>query len=233
MRLSWRRSSRAENRFETWIAQRHQERVLAGETTAVGPCPDQAFLRDLARRSKRIALSDPRVNHAASCPDCMGRLLALRKEDRSRGRKLTVVAAFASCLLVAAVFVSVTEYRTHRKQPAANVAVASATVDLFDAGTIRGEQPGPLKSVLLPASLVKVTVILPRFSPTGQYAVAVTQDQNGNGIVAQSSAAATSSGDHVSVSVELDLRKAKPGAYFLATIHEQDQASYYYPLRIK
>ena len=232
MRLSWRRSSRAENRFETWIAQRHQERVLAGETTAFGPCPDQAFLRDLARRSKRIALSDPRVNHAASCPDCMGRLLAFRNVDRSRRRKLTA-AAFASCLLVAAVFVSVTEYRVHRKQSAANVAVASATVDLFDAGTIRGEHPGALQSVLLPASVVKVAVILPRFSPAGQYAVAVTQDQNGNGVVAQGGAAATSSGDHVTVSVELNLRKAKAGAYFLATIHEQDQASYYYPLQIR
>ena len=233
MRLSWRRSSRAEDRFETWMAQRHQERVLAGETTVIGPCPDQAFLRDLAHRSKRIALSDPRVVHAASCPECMGRLLAFRNVDRSRRRKLTAAAAFAACLLVAAVFVSVTEYRMHRKQSAANVAVASAPVDLFDAGTIRGEHPGALQSVLLPASVVKVAVILPRFSPAGQYALAVTQDQNGNGVVAQGSAAATSSGDHVTVSVELDLRKANAGAYFLATIHEQDQAAYYYPLRIK
>ena len=233
MRLSWRRSSRAENRFETWIAQRHQERVLTGETTAVGPCPDQAFLRDLAPRSKRITLSDPRVDHAASCPDCMEWLLAFRKEDRSRRRKLTAAVAFAACLLVAAVFVSVTEYRVPRKQYAANVAVASATVDLFDAGTLRGEQPGALQSVLLPASVVKVTVVLPRFSPAGQYAVAVTQDQNGNGVVTQGRAAATSSGDHLTVSVELDLRKAKVGAYFLATIHEQDQASYYYPLQVR
>ena len=28
-------------------------------------------------------------------------------------------------------------------------------------------------------------------------------------------------------------RAAKAGAYFLATTHEQDQASYYYPLQIK
>jgi len=35
------------------------------------------------------------------------------------------------------------------------------------------------------------------------------------------------------VSVELDLRSAKAGAYFLATTHEQDQASYYYPLQIR
>ena len=85
----------------------------------------------------------------------------------------------------------------------------------------------------MPAALVRLTIILPRFSPTGQYAVAVTQDRNGNGVVAQRSAPATTNDDHESVSVELDLRAAKAGAYFLATIHEQDQASHYYPLQIR
>ena len=52
MRMSWCWPSRAEDRFESWLAQRHEERVLAGETTPVGPCPDEAFLRDLARKSE-------------------------------------------------------------------------------------------------------------------------------------------------------------------------------------
>jgi hypothetical protein len=86
---------------------------------------------------------------------------------------------------------------------------------------------------MLPAAQVRLTIILPRFSPPGQYAVAVTQDQNGNGVVAQRAELATISGDQESVSVELDLRAARAGAYFLATTHEQDQASYYYPLQIK
>jgi hypothetical protein len=81
--------------------------------------------------------------------------------------------------------------------------------------------------------LVRLTVILPRFSPPGQYAVAVTQDQDGNGVVAQKSVTATTDRDHESVVAELDLRTAKAGAYFLATTHEQDQASYYYPLQIR
>jgi hypothetical protein len=44
------------------------------------------------------------------------------------------------------------------------------------------------RSLLLPAAVVRVTIILPRFSPPGQYSVAVTQDQSGNGVVAQRSA---------------------------------------------
>jgi hypothetical protein len=233
MRLSWSWPSRAEDRFESWLAQSHEERVLAGETTPVGPCADEAFLRDLARKAKRIALSDPRVSHAANCPTCMSRLLVFRQENRSRRRKRTLVTAVVLCSLIGAVVITVARYEMRRQLPSANVAVVSEAVNLWDAGTIRGNQPGSLQSVFLPAAVVRVTIILPRFSPPGQYAVAVTQDQNGNGVVAQRSAPATINGDHESVSVEMDLRAAKAGAYFLATTHEQDQASYYYPLQIK
>jgi hypothetical protein len=68
MRLKLRGLSRPEDRFEAWIAQRLEERVLEGSATPLGPCPDEAFLKDLAKRSKRIALRDPRVDHAANCP---------------------------------------------------------------------------------------------------------------------------------------------------------------------
>ena len=233
MRLFWRPSSRAEERLETWIGERHQERVLAGETTPVGPCPDESFLRDLTRQSKRIALSDPRVSHAASCPLCMSRVLTMRQAYRSRRRNLMLTLAAASCLVIAVALVSLARYEVHKQTPPTNMAVVSETVDLWDAGTLRGEQPGPLQSVWLPAALVKVTVVLPRFSAPGQYAVAVTRDQSGNGVLAQGSGVATSNGDKEQVSVNLDLRKAKTGTFFLSTTHEQDQASYYYPLQIR
>ena len=233
MRMSWCWPSRAEDRFESWLAQRHEERILAGETTPVGPCPDETFLRDLARKAKRIDLSDPRVKHAANCPTCMSRLLVFRQENRSRQRKLAFVTSVAFCTVIAAIVITVARYGIHRQLPSTELAVQSETVNLWDAGTIRGNQPGSLQSVFLPAAVDRVTIILPRFSPPGQYAVAVTQDQNGNGVVAQRSAPATINGDHESVSVELDLRAARAGTYFLATTHEQDQASYYYPLQIR
>jgi uncharacterized protein (DUF2141 family) len=163
----------------------------------------------------------------------MSRLIVFRQDNRSRRRKLVLVTAVAVCTVIAAVVITVARYGMHRQRPSADVAVVSETVNLWDAGTIRGNQPGSLQAVSLPASLVRVTIILPRFSSPGQYAVAVTQDQNGKGVVAQRSAPATANGDHESVSVELDLRAAKAGAYFLATTHEQDQASYYYPLQIR
>ena len=232
MRLNWLRSSRVEDRFETWIAERHQERVLAGETTPSGPHPDEAFLRDLARKSKRISLADSRVDHAAICPICMSKLLSLRREYRSHHQRLVFATAIAACALV--IVGAVVTYRAVQKSPAiANTAVVSQTVNLWDAGTVRGEQPGELQSVSLSAASVRLKIILPRFSPAGRYAVSVTRDQTGTGALAQATADTIAEGQQETLSVNLDLHRAAAGAYFLATTHEQDQAAYYYPLQIK
>lgn len=236
MRLRW--FSNAEDRLDAWVTRQHRERVLEGRTAPAGPCPDEAFLEGIARHSKQIALSDPRVDHAGNCPICMRGLLELRSKYQLRRRTLVFTAAVGCCLLIVAAFVVVSWRTANTPHPVDNMAAIAETIDLWNAGTLRSlqsnpAQPSPLESVSLPRALAKVTIILPRFSPPGQYVVAVTQDQNGNGVVAQRSAPATSNVDHEVVSVELDLRAAKAGAYFLTTIHEQDQASYYYPLRIR
>lgn len=232
MRLSWRRSSDAEDRFEQWIAGQHQRRVLAGETTPSGPCPDEKFLRDLARRSSDISLSDPRVDHAATCPTCMTRLLALRQEHRLRRRKVMIAAVAASCaILVAAVFVGI--YTTRHTPPTENAIAVSQTVDLWDAGTVRGEQPGQLQAVSLPAAHINLTIVLPRHSTPGQYLVAITRDQSGNGLIAEGLAPTSRTGDKEEITTSIDLSKAQAGRYFLSTTHEKDQAAYYYPLQVK
>jgi hypothetical protein len=146
---------------------------------------------------------------------------------------MVLATTVAVCAVIAAVLITFARSGRLRQHASTDLAEVSETVNLWDAGTIRGNQPSPLQSVSLPAAMVRLTIILPRFSPSGQYAVAVTQDKDGNGVVAQKSAPAMVNGDHESVSVELDLRAAKAGAYFLDTTHGQDQASYYYPLQIK
>ena len=233
MPFSWRRSRHAEDRLEKWISQHHQRRVLAGETTPSGPCPDEAFLRALAQRSRSIGLSDPRVDHAATCPNCMSRILTLRNENRERNRKTVYALACATCLILIAATFSWFYLRHTREQTVAVAQPVSKTVDLWNAGTDRGEQPGQLQSVELPAAVVRLTVILPRFSPSGQYLIAVTRKEDGTGVVAEGLAATVAAGQQEKVSVALNLRQVKAGAYFLSTTHEQDQAAYYYPLQIK
>jgi len=232
MSVFGRKSSRAEDRFEAWLKRMHQERVLSGETEPAGPCPDEAFLRGVARRAKTIPLSDPRIDHAANCANCLNRILAMRQDIRAERRKLAFGVA-AACLVVIAGVAGWSRYEMHHRQTMASVAPVSATVDLWNTGTYRGEQPGELQSVLLPSAPVRLTIILPRFSSPGQYLVAVTRDQSGNGVIAEGLASATASNGQERVSLDLDLRSAKTGSYFLSTTHEQDQAAYYYPLHIE
>jgi len=232
MNLFGRESSRAEDRFEAWLKRMHQERVLSGETQPAGPCPDEAFLRGVARRSKKIRLSDRRIDHAANCANCMNRILAMRQNIRTERRKLAFGLA-AACLVVVVGVAGWSRHEMHHRQTMASVAPVSATVDLWNTGTYRGEQPGQLQSVSLPSAPVRLTIILPRFSSPGQYLIAVTRDQSGNGVIAEGFASATASNGQERVSLDLDLRSAKAGEYFLSTTHEQDQAAYYYPLRIK
>lgn len=108
MRLNWRQASRSQDRLEKTIAQQHEKRVLAGDVVPAGPCPDEDFLRLLARRSSRITLTDARVDHAASCPVCMERLIPLRQDYRRRRRMWIVLGIFAALSLacVAVVFLA-------------------------------------------------------------------------------------------------------------------------------
>ena len=232
MRLTWRRAGRAEDRFEKWLAKQHQEALLDSGVTAPGPCPDEAFLRDLAHKSNRISLTDPRVHHAASCNKCLARLKGIREEIHSSRERLVITLAAATCL-VAVVALTVIN-RVRQRSSEVSVTTVFETVNLWDAGTLRGQEPGPLQSVSLPAGLVRVKIVLPRFSESGRYEVAVTRDQAGNAVQAHGIAtAATDNEGREELSVDLDLRNAEKGPYFLSTTHEQDQASYYYPLEIK
>ena len=233
MSLRSRWFSRAEDRVEGWLTRHLQERVLAGETKPVGPCPDESFLESLARHSNQIAFTDPRVGHAANCPICMRRLLKLRPAYKARRRRMVLTAAAACCCVIVVALILVARHGANPALPTPDVAAVQVTVDLWNAGTLRGDQPSPLQSVTLPAALVKVTIILPRYSESGMYLVAVTHDRTGNDLLAHGSATAIGTGDREEVSIDLDLRNSQPGSYFLSTTHEQDQASYYYPLQIK
>src|SRR6185437_4559635 len=82
------RSSRGEDKCEAWIKRLHEQRVASGQSQPVGPCPDEDFLHGLAKRSRAISLSDARIDHAATCPTCMSRVVALRNENRERNRTL-------------------------------------------------------------------------------------------------------------------------------------------------
>jgi hypothetical protein len=230
LNLHWR--SCAEDRFDAWITKHHQELVLAGYLTPIGPCPDEASLKIIAKHSKKISLSDPRVDHAAKCSVCMKRILELQFEFQTRRRRLMLIATFGCCLIVIS-FVVMAIRRANTPQHNSDVAAIPVTIDLSDAGTNRGNQPIPFQSVSLPAALVKITIILPRYSGPGRYTVAFAHSQSRNEQLAHGSAIATGAEDRKEIAVGLDLRNFRPGEYFLSTTYELDQASTYYRLQIR
>ncbi len=113
----------------------------------------------------------------------------------------------------------------------------SARVNLFESGTFRGADDDALTTlnkVTLPAAIVQLSVVLPRFSDAGVYKLIVSTDKQGKDVIASGTGnARQAEGGKITLPVTLDLRKAKAGAYFLATVRGTDNGTYYYPLQIK
>ena len=219
-------------------------------------CPDDATLKALAE--DRLPVSDPARLHVGSCSECFAEYRGYRFEHEAASRvgpsASTVVpftvpatSVFRSKVLpwaVAACLGIITTggflgYRAHHASPNASIQLASmepvsATVNLLNSGTIRGggDEATPLQEVSLPASIVHLSVILPRFSKAGRYDVLVSKDRTGKEVVAMGAGDAMDQGGSVSLGVTLDLRGAKAGAYFLATVRGADNGTYYYPLKI-
>lgn len=222
-------------------------------------CPDEKTLKDLAE--DRLPLEEPARLHLASCSECVAEYLGYRNEwkqaeservkpDRSlrptapfpmrprQGLPKWAIPIAASLLVLAggAALFKVNSDHSHRAVEVASNAPLDANVDLFEATTARGAGPeedaAPLQEVALPAAVVHLHVTLPRFSQSGQYKIMVSTDRAGTKVVAMGTGLARENANKVTVNVTLDLRSAKPGAYFLATVRGSDNGTYYYPLQV-
>jgi hypothetical protein len=146
--------------------------------------------------------------------------------------------AAAACAL-AAVGGGAWEYQRNEAEHLAQIQLASSIpvetqVNLFDEGTLRKiDATNTLKEVSLPAAVVHLTIVLPRFSESGRYLRQVSKDKAGNAAVAQAVGDTETSDGKTTVVVTLDLRAAPFGEYFLATVRGADNGTYYYPLKIK
>lgn len=197
-------------------------------------CPDRQTLKAIARR--KIPLDHPAQIHVSQCSPCFKEVLAYQTDwENNRRWTHTLLAATAVFVLIAlaAWWREKHSSSSQPKNTSTEIAsIATRTVDLWDVGTFRGEQPTPLHAVSLPASLVRVNVILPRFSVPGKYRIAVAQDQAGNDVIAEGTNSTAVQDGQAVVKVVLDLRHTKPGAYFLSTTREHDEASNFYPLHV-
>jgi hypothetical protein len=164
-------------------------------------------------------------------------------ENARSSRRRNLVWAIAACLLIAVgIYGSSLLFKKSEPnvvkggapKPAGELAAVDRTIDLFNHGTVRGgSEPNPLDAVSLPSTLVHLRLILPRFSDPGSYVVAVSKDRAGTAIVARGSGKTVADGPRLFLDVPLDLRGAEVGSYFLATVRESDNGTYYYPLNVQ
>jgi hypothetical protein len=225
-------------------------------------CPDDKTIEAMAE--DKLSEGHPARLHVGSCSECYAEYRHYRldwEESQASTKKLPIdselvavipsvaarvkkpwrfgVLPLAASLLVmcSGGYIAFRHYHSEDNQRSqiASAQPVTATVDLFNIGTLRGadDDTTPLQEVTLPAAIVHLSVVLPRFSETGSYKVNVSTDKTGSQVVASGTGyAIEGDGGKVSVNVSLDLRAAKPGAYFLATVRGTDNGTYYYPLKI-
>ena len=201
-------------------------------------CPDEHTIRALAEN--RLPVAHPARLHLASCSECFAEYRGFRGDwESSRKQRRRILSWALAASLILAYGGGVWGYLHLHNANRVEVQMASAepvdaNVDLFTAGTVRGEDDGTnaLNEVSLPAALVTLSVTLPRFSQSGRYEVLVSRDKSGRDVVAKGSGDAVETAGRVTVTVTLDLRFAKTGAYFLATVRGSDNGMYYYPVQI-
>lgn len=204
-------------------------------------CPDEKTLRDIAEN--RLPADHPARLHLASCSPCFAEFRSFKAEaDTRRASRLKTLAwGLAACLVIAlGVYGSRTLLKKQAPQSAGTqkqagqLAAVDRTIDLYNHGTPRGGgEPSPLDAVSLPSALVHLRLILPRFSDPGNYVVAVSKDKAGTAIAARGSGKTVADGPRLFLDVPLDLRGAPAGSYFLATVRESDNGTYYYPLNVQ
>src|ERR1700739_429774 len=206
-------------------------------------CPDDSFLRAYAAKPGSFSLSDSRVRHVTSCDHCMPALLDFRSATVPRGHAQVRIAAIASlcaaCLIAG--FLGA-RYWSHRQSIAVEPPATSQqgsqpverTLDLTNYGTYRGaEDQPPRPPVNLPAGLLHVSLILPRFSEAGPYTIMVVGDKEGNGRIAYATGTATMAGNQTKLTVTLDLRRVRLGNFVLLTELDRQDDWYSYPLKIQ
>ena len=208
-------------------------------------CIDHATLENWVYSPRKLDLSDPKYLHVLKCAECTRELIELRKQrDARREAQIGNLVArprnwrwvgLAAVLVCSIALGGVAYWRAH--SPSSSMATIPATpvaltIDLSQAGATRGSETSTVAPVLLPRRVVAAHVLLPYFSPGGKYLVSIASQRGGES-KASGTAVANVKGFHADLIVQLDLRSLQPGTYFLATTHDGDSASYFYPLTLR
>jgi hypothetical protein len=215
--------------LEDWFHKQYQQLVLEGKAGApTGPCPEHAFLRELARKPASVSMLDPRIEHVGTCANCFREMLHLRSQPRhSYWSHLWVTWGMAVAF---GLFLLVGIFYWQRSQP-----VQTYSVDLTSLSLPRGPEAGdvrPLSPVSLSRTRLQLAVRLPVGSPTGSYTAGINRP-NIDHALASSLATSKPDNNAVLVSFSLDFRHVPGGTYTLTVQPQHDVLTFRIPVVLR
>jgi hypothetical protein len=233
---------------DTLLFERLQEHVLEHypNPDRVG-CLDRVTLVAFVEAPGKLDLEDPMYLHVFRCAECTRDLMELRRLREERNRQAARrpsqrasrwwwYAGIAASVAVVAVLIGVSRkhYTNQPVETAQSEAPVSVSVDLSADGLARdGGGSDALAPVPLPRHVIDLRLVLPYYSPAGNYRVTVSRDKSQDQVEASGSVPATVQGSHTELRVRLDLRRLTPGSHYLGTTREGDGAPYYYPVILR
>jgi hypothetical protein len=209
-------------------------------------CPDYATLKAFVEAPRTVDLDALNDIHIMKCAECTRELIELRRvRDERRAKEAAIPSSWlaspvwksaAIAVSLCAIVIIGLNWRNliSRSSQRDEVATAvSVTVDLSGDGVSRStEAPKEDPSVTLPRKRVHLHMVLPFFSPAGDYKVTLTRDKSLGKVQAQGGGTATAQGPRTDLTVDLDLRRLSAGTYYLGAERIGDGGPYFYPVII-
>lgn len=223
-------------RWEAHVIEQHPNPERVG-------CPSHEVLASFVDKPGGITLADLNDTHITRCRECTLELKELRRLREERLKKSASplhlrywmgwrpVAALAFCLVLVIAIV-VWQHRSASQPTTAANEVVALTVDLSGDGVSRSPtSEGPTSLFGLPRKLVDLSLILPYFSPAGDYQITIVRDGNDR-VLETSRSRAVAQGPHTQAQLRLDLRSLQPGRYYLGVLRTGESATYFYPFTL-
>lgn len=207
-------------------------------------CPSHEILASFVDKPEGITLADLNDTHITRCRECTLELKELRslREERlkksasppHRGYRMgwRSAAALAFCLVVVLAIAVWQRHRNALQSIAAANEVVALTIDLSGDGVSRSPAPESHSSLFgLPRKIVDLNLILPYFSPDGDYQITIARDKNDRMLETVHSRA-VAQGARTQAQLRLDLRGLQPGCYYLGVLKTGEPATYFYPFTL-
>lgn len=224
-------------RWEAHVIEKHPNPERIG-------CPSHEVLASFVDKPGSITLDDLNDTHITRCRECTLELKELRhlREERLKRSAAQLhlrywmgwrsAAALTFCLVLAVAIVVWQRHRSASQSYTVANEVVTLTVDLSGDGVSRSPAPESHASPFgLPRKIVNLNLILPYFSPDGDYQVTIAKDRNDQ-VLETVHSRAVAQGARTQAQLQLDLRLLQPGRYYLGILKTGESATYFYPFTL-